>query len=51
MNTIMFIVGMTIFILYITGLLLMINVSHKEQEQDLLNDPEIPNDFKDTLSK
>jgi len=30
-------------------ILLMINVSHKEQ--DLLNDTEIPNNFKDTFSK
>ena len=49
MNTIMFSVGFTIFCLYIFGLLYMINKSHQEQKTDLLNDPEIPKDFKDSL--
>jgi len=49
MNLSMLIVGFVIFSLYIIGLIYMINVSHKEQ--DLLNDPEIPKNFKDTLSK
>jgi len=51
MNTIMFIVGFTIFLLYIGGLLYMINKSHKEQAIDILNDPEIPKAFKDSLLK
>jgi hypothetical protein len=51
MNLSMLIVGFVIFSLYVFGLIYMINVSHKEQEQDLLNDPEIPKNFKDKLSK
>ena len=49
MNTIMFSVGFTIFCLYIFGLLYMINKSHQEQKKDILNDPEITEDFKDSL--
>ena len=49
MNTIMFSVGFTIFCLYIFGLLFMINKSHQKQKRDVLNDPEIPKDFKDIL--
>ena len=49
MNVIMFTVGSMIFILYITGLLYMINKSHNEQKNNILNDPEIPKDFKDSL--
>ena len=49
MNTIMFCVGFTIFCLYIFGLTYVINKSHQEQKRDLLNDPEIPKDFKDSL--
>ena len=37
MNLIMFIVGFTIFFLYIIGLLYMINRSHNEQKEDVLN--------------
>ena len=51
MNAIMFSVGFTIFCLYIFGLLYMIYKSHQEQKQDLLEDPEIPKDFKDSLWK
>ena len=51
MNVIMFTVGSTIFILYITGLLFMINKSHNEQKKDVLNDPEIPKGFKDSILK
>jgi hypothetical protein len=51
MNLSMLIVGFVIFSLYIIGLIYMINFSHKEQEQDLLNDPEIPKNFKDKLTK
>ena len=46
MNILMFSVGLTIFCLYIVGLLYMINKSHKDQENELLNDPEIPGNFK-----
>ena len=49
MNVIMFIVGFTIFFLYIVGLLYMINRSHNEQKEDVLNDPEIPKNFKDSM--
>ena len=49
MNTIMFSIGFTIFCLYIFGLLFMINKSHQKQKKDILNDPEIPKDFKDIL--
>ncbi len=49
MNTIMFSIGFTIFCLYIFGLLYMINKSHKDQEKDLMDDPEIPKSFKDSL--
>ena len=51
MNVIMFIVGFTIFFLYIVGLLFMINKSHNEQKKDVLNDPEIPKGFKDSILK
>ena len=49
MSVIMFIVGFTIFFLYIVGLLYMINRSHNEQKKDVLNDPEIPKTFKDSM--
>ena len=49
MNVAMFVVGTIIFLLYILGLLYVINTGHKEQKQDLLNDPEIPKKFKDSL--
>ncbi len=49
MNVIMFIVGFTIFFLYIAGLLFMINRSHNEQKEDILSDPEIPKAFKDSM--
>tara|TARA_Y100000385_G_C12520182_1_gene395031 strand:+ start:100 stop:231 length:132 start_codon:yes stop_codon:yes gene_type:complete len=42
----MFAVGFTIFCLYISGLLYMINKSHNDQEKDLNDDPEIPNELK-----
>mgnify|MGYP001176189506 CR=1 FL=1 len=48
MNLIMFIIGSVILVSYIGGLLFMINKSHKDQERDLNNDPEIPNTFKDS---
>ena len=37
MQIVMFIVGSIIFILYMLGLLTMINRSHKEQEKDFKN--------------
>ena len=49
MNTVMFIVGFTIFCLYIGGLLFMLNKSHKDQAIDILKDPEIPDEFKESL--
>ena len=49
MNVIMFSVGFTIFCLYIVGLLYMINKSHKDQEKEMLKDPEIPDSIKDTF--
>ena len=39
----MLIVGFIIFSLYIFGLLYMINYSHKSQEKDMKNDPELKN--------
>jgi len=50
MNLSMLIVGFVIFSLYIFGLLYMINYSHKSQKDDIDNDPEIPTNFKDSLS-
>ena len=46
----MFVVGTIIFILYLVGLLYVINQGHKEQRQDILNDPEIPKKAKDSLT-
>ena len=46
MNTTMFIVGLIIFILYMSGLLFIINKGHTEQKREMMNDPEIPKDFK-----
>jgi len=43
MNTSMIIVGFIIFSLYIFGLLYMINYSHKSQENDMKDDPELKN--------
>lgn len=42
----MFIIGSIIFVLYITGLLLIVTKGHNEQERDMMNDPEIPESFK-----
>ena len=41
MNSGMLIVGFVIFSLYLFGLLYMINYSHKSQEKDMRNDPEL----------
>ena len=41
MNTGIFIVGFFIFLIYIIGLLYMINYGHKSQEEDMKNDPEL----------
>ena len=43
MNSGMLIVGFIIFSVYIFGLLYMINYSHKSQEKDMQNDPELKN--------
>ena len=43
MNSGMLIVGFIIFSIYIFGLLYMINYSHKSQEKDMQNDPELKN--------
>ena len=42
----MFIIGSIIFILYMTGLLFIVNKGHTEQNREMMNDPEIPKDFK-----
>ena len=42
----MFIIGSIIFTLYMTGLLLIVNKGHAEQKREMMNDPEIPEDFK-----
>ena len=44
--TSMFIIGSIIFILYLSGLLFIINKGHTEQKREMMNDPEIPKDFK-----
>ena len=38
---VMFIVGFIIFVLYLVGLLTMITRAHKQQRQELENDPEL----------
>lgn len=43
MNLTMLIVGFVIFSLYLFGLFYMINYSHKSQEKDMKNDPELKN--------
>ena len=43
MNSGMLIVGFIIFSVYIFGLLYMINYSHKPQEKDMKEDPELKN--------
>ena len=45
----MFIVGLIIFILYMSGLLFIINKGHSEQKREMMNDPEIPKDFKKNI--
>tara|TARA_B100001094_G_scaffold65341_1_gene61429 strand:- start:185 stop:325 length:141 start_codon:yes stop_codon:yes gene_type:complete len=42
MDTIIFIVGFLIFILYMVAFLAVIYKQNKIQEQELKNDPEIP---------
>ena len=51
MNYLMFSIGSVIFILYITGLLYMISKGHKDQQKDMLNDPELPKNFKEKINK
>ena len=51
MNTTMFIVGLIIFILYMSGLLFIINKGHTEQKREMMNDPEIPKDFKKNIDQ
>ena len=45
----MFIVGSIIFILYLTGLLFIVNKGPTEQKREMMNDPEIPKDFKKNI--
>jgi hypothetical protein len=47
--TSMFIIGSIIFILYLSGLLFIINKGHTEQKREMMNDPEIPKDFKQKI--
>lgn len=47
MNTGMFIVGFIIFSVYIVGLFYMIRSGHEDQKNEMLNDPEIPKEFKE----
>ena len=49
MNTTMFIVGSIIFTLYMSGLLFIVNKGHTEQKGEMMNDPEIPKDFKKNI--
>jgi hypothetical protein len=46
MSSSMFIIGSIIFILYISGLLFLVNKGHTDQKKEIMNDPEIPKDFK-----
>ena len=39
----MFIIGAVIFVLYVAGLIYMINWGHNSQKRKLENDPEIKN--------
>ena len=39
----MFIIGAVIFILYVAGLIYMINWAHNSQKRKMQNDPEIKN--------
>ena len=39
----MFIIGAVIFILYVVGLIYMINWGHNSQKRKMQNDPEIKN--------
>ena len=43
MNSGMLIVGFIIFSVYVFGLIYMINYSHKSQEKDMKDDPELKN--------
>lgn len=47
MSSSMFIIGSIIFILYMSGLLFLVNKGHTEQKKEIMNDPEIPKDFKE----
>ena len=42
----MFIIGLIIFILYISSLLHLVNKGHQDQENEFINDPEIPKKYK-----
>ena len=43
LSTSMFIIGAVIFILYVAGLVYMINWGHNSQKRKMQNDPEINN--------
>lgn len=49
MNTTMFIIGSIIFLLYMSGLLFIVNKGHTEQKREMMNDPEIPKEFKKNI--
>ena len=51
MNTTMFIVGLIIFTLYMSGLLFIINKGHTEQKREMMNDREIPKEFKKNIDQ
>ena len=40
-NIVMFIIGASIFLLYLLGYIMMINKAHKSQQTDMKNDPEL----------
>lgn len=40
-NIVMFTIGVSIFVLYLLGYIMMINKAHKSQQTDMKNDPEL----------
>ena len=46
---IMFIVGFIIFCFYIAGLIYAIYWGHSTQRKEMMNDPEIPKEFKKNI--
>ena len=47
----MFVIGMIVFILYITGYVYMIYKAHQQQKKEFDNDPELQTYFKSNKKK